>query len=156
MVPWKSATTSPSWGDDDHIYFVSDGNDGDRDQIYSVASAGGEAKPVTSGGEDASNPDIGEPGLLYQRSPVDKELGDIYLHTGSGPRRLTNTGDVQVPVWSPDFKAVTWLTPSRENKDQKAVWTADFKTSASGQPSLGQPRQIRMSGSPGPPAWGTR
>ena len=70
VVSWSSALTSPSWGGDDRIYFVRNGSGGDRDQIYSVPSTGGEPRQLTSGGGHASNPDMGEPGLLYLRSPA--------------------------------------------------------------------------------------
>jgi Tol biopolymer transport system component len=160
VVSWSSAKSSPSWGGDDRIYFVGNGNgngsDGDRDQIYSVPSTGGKPRPVTSGEGEASNPDMGEPGLLYQRSPARGRPGDIYLHTKAGTSRLTRTRDVQLPIWSPDTKAVAWLAPSRQDRDQQAVWTASFDISPSGRPSLGKPAQLPMSGTPGAPAWGTR
>ena len=156
VVPWSSAMTSPSWGGDDRIYFVSNGSDGDRDQIYAVPSTGGEPTQVTSGEGEAANPDMGEPGLLFQRSSARGKPGDIYLHTDSGTSRLTRTHDVQVPTWSPDFKAVVWLAPSRQDKAQQAVWTAVFEISPDGRPSLGKPEQLPMSGTPGAPAWGSR
>ena len=156
VLSWSSALTSPSWGGDDRIYFASDGSGGERTQIYSVPSTGGEPTPVTKGGEDASNPDMGDPGLLYQRSPEGGAPGDIYLHTDKGTSRLTTTGDVQLPVWGPDYKAVAWLAPSSEDEGRQAVWTASFSVSASGQPKLGKPEQLPMTGTPGSPAWGTR
>ena len=157
LLEWDSLAGGPSWGDDGNIYFAAEAAAGSPyDALYAIPNGGGDPRAVAS--EDLrwlTEPDWGEPGLLYLSAPGWNAPGTLKLLQRDGTTvELDTRGPVTWPAWSPDYAAIAWLAPD-EAGDMR-LWTAPFTGASDGGPELGRPTEFDVGGAAGVPAWGSR